>query len=179
MDGERKRTAEHLNSEGLSDQRKFARLETPTVQMQMQNGVTKDMEHCNGNTLSNDEETLLGSRVSFRKSEYIRLLEQALVQLGHPDLALRLQTESKVSLEAPDVQALREAIQRGDYDNAVALLGTLPLGGDEECREAQFLVLEHKYLEVGAYAFLKRGKCVFSRKCSERPAFLTATGNPM
>lgn len=81
------------------------------------------------------------------REEYIRLLEQALGQLGFGAVAEQLERESGVQLEAPEIGLLRSAVMGGDFEAAVRLLGQLPLT-ESEVRRAQFAVLEQKFLEV-------------------------------
>ena len=79
--------------------------------------------------------------------EYIRLLEQALSQLGFEGAAQQLQQESGIALEAPEIGRLRAAVLAGDFTEAVRVLGQLPLS-DYEYRRAEFALLEQNFLEV-------------------------------
>lgn len=81
------------------------------------------------------------------REEYIRLLEQSLAQLGFGALAQKLEQESGVQLEAPEIGHLRSAVMDGEYETALGLLEQLPLT-ELELRRAQFAVLEQKFLEV-------------------------------
>ena len=90
--------------------------------------------------------------------EYIRLLEQALSQLGFEGAAAQLQRESGVALEAPEIGRLRAAVLAGDFTEAVQLLGQLPLS-DYEYRRAEFALLEQNFLEVSLCKPLSRLEC--------------------
>jgi len=92
-----------------------------------------------------------------RRVEYIRLLEQALSQLGFEGAAAQLQRESGVALEAPEIGRLRAAVLAGDFTEAVQLLGQLPLS-DYEYRRAEFALLEQNFLEVCLYNPLESRK---------------------
>ena len=79
--------------------------------------------------------------------EYIRLLEQALSQLGFDGAARHLEQESGIALEAPEIGRLRTSVLAGDFAEAVQLLGQLPLS-DYEYRRAEFALLEQNFLEA-------------------------------
>ena len=81
------------------------------------------------------------------REEYIRVLEQALTQLGFGALAQQLEQESGVQLEASEIGRLRGAVMEGDYEATLELLEQLPLT-EQELRRAKFAVLEQKFLEV-------------------------------
>ena len=100
----------------------------------------------------------LGCRV-----EYIRLLEQALSQLGFDGAARHLEQESGVALEAPEIGRLRTAVLAGDFSEAVHLLGQLPLS-DYEYRRAEFALLEQNFLEVRSDDVLACSRCCPSRR---------------
>lgn len=83
-----------------------------------------------------------------RRAEYVRLLEQALSDLGFHEAAAQLQQESGIALEPPTVERLRTAVKQGAFDKAVSLVAQLQLGSGAQTQHAQFLLLEQKYLEV-------------------------------
>ena len=78
----------------------------------------------------------------------MRLLEQALSDLGFHEAAAQLQQESGIALEPPTVERLRTAVKQGAFDKAVSLVAQLQLGSGAQTQHAQFLLLEQKYLEV-------------------------------
>lgn len=75
-------------------------------------------------------------------------MEQALGALGFHEAAQQLQRESGIALEPPTVGQLRAAVMQGAFDKAVALVAQLPLASPAQTQQAQFLLLEQKYLEV-------------------------------
>lgn len=56
------------------------------------------------------------------RSEYVRLLEQALRALGYEDVARQLETESGVTQQPAEASAFRAAVLRGDYDLALQVV---------------------------------------------------------
>lgn len=103
---------------------------------------------CNG--FSHTEDELLGANRQIRKVELIRLLEQSLQNLGFADIAKRLEKESHIQCQSENVNKLRESILEGRWDQAVSLLQHLKLESQEKFRQAKFLILEQKFLEVGS-----------------------------
>lgn len=83
-----------------------------------------------------------------RRTEYIRLLEQALGSLGFHEAAERLQQESGVSPEAVVVGKLRSALSAGAYDTAADLIEQLPIDSADDVQKAKFLIWQQKFLEV-------------------------------
>lgn len=79
--------------------------------------------------------------------EYIRLLEQALMQLGYGDLARALETASGVEMHPRHATAFRDAVLGGDFQGALDLLPKLGAPKDDVYR-ARFLLLRAKYIEA-------------------------------
>lgn len=135
-----------LDTDSAEEQRhvrKKPRLDPET----MQNGNASLVEaHANGSTSHNP--WFIGNKQWINRSEYIRLIEQALINLGFKDVAELLEKESCVNFQSPSVNKFREAILSGDWDIAVKLLETLPVISEEKRTDAQFLVLEQKFLEA-------------------------------
>ncbi len=84
------------------------------------------------------------------RAEYVRLLEQALGALGFHDAAQQLHKDSGIALEPPTVGQLRGAVAAGAFDKAVTLVAQLPLASPAATQQAQFLLLEQKYLEASS-----------------------------
>ena len=123
-------------------------------QMAIENGHAGP-EHCNGDAAdseqaSGEQQAWLGSsgQPRINRSEYIRLIEQALVGLGFTDVAQQLERSSGVQHQALEVSQFRAAILQGAWDEATRLLEHLRLGNSENLSKAKFLLLEQKYLEV-------------------------------
>ena len=109
-------------------------------------------------------------RARSRRVEYIRLLEQALSQLGFEGAAQQLEQESGVALEAPEIGRLRAAVLAGQFAEAVLLLGQLPLS-DYEYRRAEFALLEQSFLEVRLHPSDMHGITWQQRDMSVDPIF--------
>ena len=116
-----------------------------------------------------EEKQWLGPNGMIDRGEYVRLIEQALVNLGYHDVAMTLEKRSGITLEESEVSQFREAILHGHWRDALAILTSLPVSGQisanardgeiveldslespEDVRvvEARFLILEQHYLEL-------------------------------
>eukprot|EP00891_Asterochloris_glomerata_P001993 jgi/Astpho2/1993/Aster-00501 len=114
----------------------------------LENGVARSQAQTNGAAHNGTaEDQLLGSRRSIRRTEFIRLLEQSLAELGFENVARSLEKASGVACQAPEVQQLRSALLEGKWEEAAAVMDELGLE-DAQCRRAKFQVLEEKYLEA-------------------------------
>lgn len=106
-------------------------------------------EHCNGaSSTVQDVPQALGNRGWINRVEYIRLLEQALDNLGFPSLALQLEAHSGVRCQSSEVVRLRAACLKGDWEAAVSLVDALHFRHADQRTHAKFIVLEQKFLEV-------------------------------
>lgn len=92
----------------------------------------------------------LGQRRWVDRQEFIRLIEQALYGLGYAGVARQLEGESGIRHEEPHVVEFRGAVTGGNWEAALRLLEMLGIEGEERLKHAKFLVLEQKFLEVGA-----------------------------
>lgn len=111
------------------------------------NHVNGDASHCNG--ASEDAPQALGDRGWINRTEYIRLLEQALDNLGFPSLAAQLEADSGVRCQSAEVVRLRAACLQGEWHTAVALVDALQFRHADQRTHAKFIILEQKFLEVG------------------------------
>lgn len=124
---------------------------------------------CNGNS-GNARQTgakqlavpqQLGSRSWINRTEYIRLLEQALQNLGFGSIARQLEAESGVLCQSSEVVALEGAVLSGSWDKAVGCLDRLRFSTEDERKQAKFFVLEQKYLEaLGRRDWMSAVKCL-------------------
>lgn len=96
---------------------------------------------------SSESEKYIGPRRMINRLEYIRLLEQALMQLGYGDLARALETASGVEMHPRHATAFRDAVLGGDFQAALELLPELGSSRDDVYR-ARFLLLRTKYVEA-------------------------------
>lgn len=101
----------------------------------------------------------LGPKGLIDKVEFVRIIAQSLYSLGYPKAAAMLESESGVSVAAPELLLLRSHILAGRWDDCVDALNSISgLPGD-----AAFLVLRHVFSEllaagdeVAAVATLRR-----------------------
>lgn len=85
---------------------------------------------------------------TFRESEYIRIIEQALYSLGYDGVAESLERQSGVELQSTSVRNFRSGALSGNWDEVLRLLNSVGIKDEEGFRKAKFLVLEQKYLEI-------------------------------
>lgn len=90
----------------------------------------------------------LGERGWIDQIEYLRLIIQSLHDLGFSNIATQLEAESQVKHEEQNVVDLRAAVLGGDWDNALEVLKSVPLEEELTRKQAQFLLVEEKFLEV-------------------------------
>lgn len=93
------------------------------------------------------KEEFIGPRSLINRNEYIRLLEQALVHLGYPDLASRLEQESGIEMQPRVASEFRAAVMSGDFQGALDVLPRLGTSA-ESIQRARFLLLSQKYTEA-------------------------------
>jgi len=109
--------------------------------------------HSSSYSDSDSDSTRLGPQGWIDRTEYIRLLVQSLNDLGYPRIATQLETAAQLRHEDQSVVELRSAVQRGNWDRALELLGVVPLEEERRRREAKFLILEEKFLEVKSHIY--------------------------
>ena len=97
----------------------------------------------------------LGGNRLIKRKELIVLMEQALANLGFREVSEQLAEESGVQHETQTVAAFRKAILEGDFGEALRLLDQLGLGERGAAKQARFLILEQKFLEVGVWCTVK------------------------
>lgn len=93
------------------------------------------------------ETETIGSRGQIRKVEFVRLINQALKSLGYENTAKLLEEESGIDYQPEAVTTFRDGVLEGNWDLCISKLGQMPLD-DHENREAKFLILQQKYLEL-------------------------------
>ncbi|KAL4853085.1 WD repeat-containing protein 26 [Chlorella vulgaris] len=98
---------------------------------------------CNG---SSGPQQTLGSRGLVNRTEYIRVLEQALRALGYDSVAEALEHASGIVQQPQQAAAFRQAVLFGSYDEALQLLPSVA-ADDGVMDRARFLLLRQKYLE--------------------------------
>jgi hypothetical protein len=117
--------------------------------------VVMDNGHCTSDC-HRDSPTaiLLGSKHRYSKDDLIRIIIQAMVELGYPEAAQTLEQASKITVEPPEVKGLRKAVAAGDWSAAAANIKNLPLDENAK-RRSIFLILKAKTWEVCNVAVLR------------------------
>ncbi|KAG1666697.1 hypothetical protein FOA52_013609 [Chlamydomonas sp. UWO 241] len=98
--------------------------------------------------METDEERVVGPSGLIDRSEYVRLIEQALHNLGYGVVAEQLEQASGIQMQPPHVTRFQECVLQGRWGDALQLLPQLAGGGGDLRREATFLVLQQKYIEA-------------------------------
>lgn len=80
------------------------------------------------------------------RTDYLRLLQQAMRKLGYNAVADRLEQESGVAMQPDKATRLQEAVMKGCYDEAVQLLPQL-IQEPHSLKQATFRILQQKYVE--------------------------------
>ncbi|KAL1918269.1 uncharacterized protein VTP21DRAFT_2929 [Calcarisporiella thermophila] len=95
-------------------------------------------------------------RTRFQPQELVRLIVQALQDLGYNESASVLEQESGYMLESTEVARFRSAVMAGDWSEAEGLLTGLGLNEGEDLQKVKFLISQQKYLELLEAQQLKR-----------------------
>jgi len=93
------------------------------------------------------EKERIGSSQQILRSEYVRLVEQALLHLGFDGLSKELEAASGTPLMQPEAFLFRQAVLDERWDDAVGILGNLPLANKQGHQKACFLLLQEKFLK--------------------------------
>lgn len=89
----------------------------------------------------------IGPRELINRSEYIRLLEQALHHLGFSDIAAALEQRSGIEMQPEAASQFQRKIMDGDFQGALEILPHL--SSSQDCtHRVRFLILSHKYKEA-------------------------------
>ncbi|RHZ47855.1 hypothetical protein Glove_566g10 [Diversispora epigaea] len=83
-----------------------------------------------------------------RRQELVRLMVQAMQDMGYHKSAALLESESGYPLESPAVAKFREGVLKGDWDLVESLFPTLELDQSQDSVVVQFLIRQQKYLEL-------------------------------
>lgn len=109
---------------------------------------------------------------NLRRTELIILMEQALANLGFTDVSQRLAAESGVSFQSKCVELFRQAILGGEYGEAVRLMDHLGLRDRQAVKQAKFLILEQRFLEVRILPCNNACSCNRESKLADARSFL-------
>lgn len=83
-----------------------------------------------------------------RRDDYVRLLIQALNDLGYEKSANALMRESDITLQSEAISEFCTGILEGKWDLVESLLHELSFDDDADILNAKFLIYEQKYLEL-------------------------------
>jgi WD40 repeat protein len=83
-----------------------------------------------------------------KRDDYIRLILQALNDLGFEQSAQLLSKEAKIQLHSESVTKFCQSILLGDWDSVEALIDELQIESEDDIVSARFLIYEQKYLEL-------------------------------
>ncbi|KAL4528826.1 hypothetical protein Ndes2437A_g03363 [Nannochloris sp. 'desiccata'] len=89
----------------------------------------------------------VGPQGLINRSEYLRLLQQSLAQLGFSDVAQHLEERSGVPRQSSTTSNLTECILNGDWIGALDTVRSLDLV-PKVAAHVPFLILEQKFLEI-------------------------------
>ncbi|KAG9303962.1 hypothetical protein G9A89_005872 [Geosiphon pyriformis] len=111
------------------------------------NGDCEDVS--NGQILNNNDNNNNNNKTQrTRKQELVRLMVQALQNMGYSQSAALLESESGFPLESQAVAQFREGVLKGDWDLIESLLPTLELDHTKDTVVVKFLIRQQKYLEL-------------------------------
>lgn len=89
----------------------------------------------------------LGPQGLIDRTQYIRLIQQALLKLGYRDVSQRLEKTSGIQMQPSEATEFQQRVAQGDWSAALQLLPRLT--NNEQVRvSAMFLILQQKYLEA-------------------------------
>lgn len=91
----------------------------------------------------------IGSKGIVKKSEFVRIITDALISLGFVGTAARLEEESGIPLHSPIAKQFLKLVEDGEWDNCIDALHGFQLRDEKAVR---FLLREQKF-----FAFLKIG----------------------
>ena len=83
----------------------------------------------------------------FDEGAFVRVITQALREMGYPHAAAELVRESRIPEEAPGVAALRAHVLAGEWAAAEELLGSLGVAGAAQ-RRCRFAMRVQKFAEL-------------------------------
>lgn len=82
------------------------------------------------------------------KNEVSRLIMQALIDLGHSEIALEMEKATKLDIELPIITRFRSAVLGGDWDLCESLLAGIQLRHNVYPKYPNFLIRRQEFLEL-------------------------------
>lgn len=124
-----------------------------------------------GSNDCNSSSTGLSSELYFghNKDEVARLIMQALIDLGHADIASSLEKKTGLAIELPVMSHFQSAIIEGRWDLAEALLDQIQLRPNVDCKYVKFLIRRQEFLELLDQQNTKTALKVLRTKISSLP----------
>jgi len=99
----------------------------------------QEMNHKSKDTLSNN---------NIKQDELVRLIIQALGELGYNDASSTLEKESGILLQSPAVSEFCKGVLGGDWELVNKRVSDLHIADKEDFLNAKFLVYQQKFLEL-------------------------------
>mmetsp|Transcript_735 Transcript_735/g.2495 ORF Transcript_735/g.2495 Transcript_735/m.2495 type:complete len:528 (-) Transcript_735:2384-3967(-) len=99
---------------------------------------------------SREHDEYIGPQGLINRTEYLRVIEQALHRLGYSGVAEQLEQESHVPMQTQAVSDFKTAVLRGEWAGVLEVLPQLHFqdSDDTPIKEAKFLILQQKYIEA-------------------------------
>ncbi|KAF0462334.1 WD40 domain-containing protein [Gigaspora margarita] len=98
--------------------------------------------------ITNGQVSALTSPQNPRREELVRLMVQAMQDMGYSKSATQLEKESGFLLESSAVAKFRDGVLKGEWDLVESLFPTLELDQNQDIVIVRFLIRQQKYLEL-------------------------------
>lgn len=95
-----------------------------------------------------------------RRQELVRLMVQAMQDMGYSQSAVTLEKESGFPLESAAVAKFRDGVLKGDWTLVESLFPTLELDQNKDVVVVRFLIRQQKYLELLETRHIKKALIV-------------------
>lgn len=147
-----------LEDSGSEQQHKSKRQRrTSTAEIKTIAVHAMELEHLSADT---NEAPTVGPRGMIDRTQYLRLLQQSLSQLGYPTVAEQLEKTSGVPCQSRATSNLQTCVLKGDWDAALKCLDAMEDMALALVPHAKFHLLEQKFLEI-----LESGDDLAAVKC--------------
>ncbi|GAA0172044.1 hypothetical protein LIER_25950 [Lithospermum erythrorhizon] len=95
---------------------------------------------------SQGDDEVVGSKALVKKTEFIRIIAEALYSLGYKSTCDLLEEESGIPFRSSELTTFMQQIHDGQWDESVETLHKLV--DDSEVKLASFIILEHKFFKL-------------------------------